>query len=343
MNPRDLDTPSVLELDSVVASYRRSARDRKRRTRVVDRVSLSLRKGELLALIGESGSGKSTLAATALRLVTPDCGRVLFDGKDITHSSQRQLRGVRKRMQVVFQDPYEALPARARVRQIVEEPLLVHGIGRSRAQRIRLVHQALERTGLSPAPLFADRFPHQLSGGQRQRVAIATSLVLDPDVLIADEPVSMLDVSARAGILTLLDDLRRDGDLGVLMITHDLSVAAHYADRIAVMYLGRIVEEGPARDVVAAPAHPYTRALLSVVPPKDPLLEVRAEPLPGEVPSFSSLPQGCRLVGRCPWAVGACADTDPSLEPLGDGRSVACHRTGQLPAGTISSRRHSHG
>ncbi|MGZ4482815.1 MAG: ABC transporter ATP-binding protein, partial [Nocardioidaceae bacterium] len=329
---------ALLSLDNVVTSYGRGPGRRANGVRAIDGVSLELRKGELVALIGESGSGKSTLASTALRLLTPDAGRVLFDGQDITRLRQRRLRAVRRRMQVVFQDPYEALDRRFTVRQIIEEPLLVHRLGAGKQDRGRLVHAALERTGLAPAHLFADRYPHQLSGGQRQRVAIAASLVLDPDLLIADEPVSMLDVSARAGVLALLDDLRRGGNMGVLMITHDLSVAAHYADRIAVMYLGRIVEEGPARDVVRDPAHPYTRALLSVVPPKDPLVEARPEPLVGEIPSLSAIPAGCRFVGRCPLATAACSETDPPLRPIDQRREVACIHATPQPVPLISRR-----
>jgi oligopeptide/dipeptide ABC transporter ATP-binding protein len=312
------DQTDLLRIENVVTTYGRGAG-----VRAVDDVSLTVRKGEFLAVIGESGSGKSTLAMTALRLLEPRSGRVIFGGEDITHSSQRALRPTRRRMQVVFQDPYESLDRRFRVRQIIEEPLLVHGLGASRAKRLEMVHAALERTGLSPAPLFADRFPHQLSGGQRQRVAIAASLVLEPELLIADEPVSMLDVSARAGVLSLLDGLRRDGDMAVLMITHDLAVAAHYADRIAVMYLGRVVEQGLARDVVRSPVHPYTRALLSVVPPKDPLAPFSPQLLEGEIPPLTAVPPGCRFASRCPDVAPICATVDPPLLQIG-GRAVAC-------------------
>jgi peptide/nickel transport system ATP-binding protein len=326
--------PDLLDVRDLVTAYGRGLRGARHAVRAVDGVSLRVRRGELVALIGESGSGKSTLALTALRLLKPASGQVFFAGEDITHHGARRLKPIRRRMQVVFQDPFESLERRFRVHQTVEEPLLVHGIGATRASRTRMVHRALERVGLAPATLFAERFPHQLSGGQRQRVAIAASLVLEPDLLIADEPVSMLDVSARAGVLSLLDTLRRDGDMAVLMITHDLSVAAHYADRIAVMYLGRVVEEGPAREVVRSPVHPYTRALLSVVPPKDPLAEMRPQLLEGEIPSLSAIPPGCRFATRCPIATPACAQVDPALRPAGPRRTAACIQITHQPAPT---------
>ncbi len=204
------------------------------------------------------------------------------------------------------------------MRETVEEPLLVHGIGRSRAERERKVHEALERAGLTPPNLFLERYPHELSGGQRQRVAIAAALILEPELIVADEPVSMLDVSVRAGILALLDRLRREG-LAIVMITHDLSTAAHYADRIAVMYLGRIVEEGPARQVVRSPRHPYTQSLISVVPKADPRERTRPEILSGEAPNPAQIPSGCRFHPRCPAAFDRCPLEDPrTLVPVGD-------------------------
>ena len=230
----------------------------------VSGVSLTVRRGEMVALVGESGCGKTTTAQAILRLVQVESGSVRFDGVDVTTLARDDLRRLRRRMQIIYQDPYESLDPRFRVSTTVAEPLVIHRIG-SRAERQAAVSHALERVGLAPAELFVDRFPHELSGGQRQRVAIAASLALEPDLLVADEPVSMLDVSVRAGILAILDELR-DRGLAVLMITHDLSTAARFADRICVMYLGRIVEEGPANVVIERPRHPYTKALLSVVP-----------------------------------------------------------------------------
>jgi peptide/nickel transport system ATP-binding protein len=280
----------------------------------------------MLALVGESGCGKTTTGHGILRLVEVQAGTIRLDGQDITRLGHRALRPLRRRMQIIYQDPYESLDPRFRVRDTVAEPMLIHGVGATRAERDRRVIEALERVGLSPPDLFVDRFPHELSGGQRQRVAIAAALVLGPELLVADEPVSMLDVSVRAGVLSLLDDLRRGG-LAILMITHDISTAAHFADRIAVMYLGRIVEEGPAREVVTDPRHPYTRALMSVVPKGDPRHRSTAEILRGETPNPISVPPGCRFHPRCPVAQDACRTEDPSLRPVGGASGehlVAC-------------------
>ena len=292
----------------------------------VDGVTLVVQAGELVALVGESGCGKTTTAQAVLRLVDPASGSVRFQGDDITELGMRALRPVRRRMQIVYQDPYESLDPRLRVQATVEEPLLIHGIG-SKTERASRVRDALARAGLSPPELYLERFPHQLSGGQRQRVAIAAALVLDPQLLVADEPVSMLDVSVRAGVLRLLEELKAGG-LGILMITHDLSTAARFADRIAVMYLGRIVEEGPAGEVVRNPQHPYTKALLSVVPRRDPRMRRRPQILRGETPDAVRIPSGCRFHPRCPIAIEACRAEDPSLRRPAGAQSphhrVAC-------------------
>jgi oligopeptide/dipeptide ABC transporter ATP-binding protein len=229
-------------------------------------------------------------------------------------------------MQIIYQDPYESLDPRLRVRDAIEEPLLIHRIGGSKEARLDRVREALARVELAPPELFLDRYPHELSGGQRQRVAIAAALVLEPRLLVADEPVSMLDVSVRAGVLKLLDGLRKSG-LTVLMITHDLSTAALFADRIAVMYLGRIVELGPAAEVVRSPQHPYTKALLSVVPAADPRERKQLQILRGETPDAVRIPSGCRFHPRCPVAIDDCSSTDPGLrEPAGTapGHQAAC-------------------
>jgi peptide/nickel transport system ATP-binding protein len=261
-------------------------------------------------------------------MVNSTSGTIRLNGTEITGLSQQQMRPLRRKLQMIYQDPYESLDPRFRVQDAVEEPMLVHGIGSSRAERRDLVISALERAGLVPAEQFLNRYPHELSGGQRQRVTIAAALVLDPDLLLADEPVSMLDVSVRAGVLSLLDGLRRDGDMGVLMITHDLSTAAHFADRIAVMYLGRIVEQGPARDVVRNPQHPYTRALLSVVPNRDPRQRSTPQILQGETPNPVDVPPGCRFHPRCPIAEPQCSIEDPFLRPpkatVAPGHEAAC-------------------
>jgi len=326
----------LLEVDGLVVRYpvRRGlvgamSRQPKRSVHAVEGVTLTLEGGELLALVGESGCGKTTTAQAVLRLVDPESGSIRFEGRDITRLGTRELRPLRRQMQLVYQDPYESLDPRLRVRATVEEPLLIHGIGGSKTERAERVRQALVKAELSPPELFLDRYPHELSGGQRQRVAIAAGLVLGPRLLVADEPVSMLDVSVRAGVLGLLDGLRREG-LGVLMITHDLSTAARFADRIAVMYLGRIVEEGPAREIVDNAQHPYTRALLSVVPRRDPRDRRRPQILRGETPDAVHIPSGCRFHPRCPIAIEDCKRVDPKLERPVAGRTpthrAACIR-----------------
>ena len=308
---------------------------RRETVRAVDSVGFTLDRGESLALVGESGSGKTTTAHAVLRLVEATAGSVRFKGADLGDLRGSRLRALRKQMQLIYQDPYESLDPRYPVERIVEEPLLVHRTLPSRQARRERVRQALEQVGLSPAELFLRRRPHELSGGQRQRVSIAAALVLEPDLLIADEPVSMLDVSVRAGILDLLDQLRRSG-LGILMITHDLSTAVHYADRIAVMYLGRIVEIGPSRRIVTDPQHPYTRALLSVVPQPHRNGAKRAI-LSGEIPDAAAIPTGCRFHPRCPMATEECSALAPSLEPAPGSpllHEVAClNLEGRVPSG----------
>ncbi len=318
----------LLDVDGLVVRYpvpRGLVGGLRRRPRrwvlAVDDVSFAVRRGELLALVGESGCGKTTTAQTVLRLVDATAGRVSFAGTDVTALSARELRPLRRRMQIIYQDPYESLDPRLTVRAAVEEPLLIHRLGGSRAERREHVREALARVELTPPDLFLDRYPHELSGGQRQRVAIAASLVLGPELLVADEPVSMLDVSVRAGVLKLLDGLR-DGGLGILMITHDLSTAARFADRIAVMYLGRIVEIGSATEIVDNPQHPYTKALLSVVPRRDPRDRTRPQILTGEAPDAARIPSGCRFHPRCPVAVEECRSHDPELLRPRDAQSA---------------------
>jgi oligopeptide/dipeptide ABC transporter ATP-binding protein len=325
----DNGSAPVLEVDDLFTRYpiRRGLmgtvlRKPREWVHAVDGINLSLKKGEMIALVGESGCGKTSTGQSILRLIETTGGAIKFEGRDITDLSRRALRPLRKRMQIIYQDPYESLDPRFRVRQTVEEPLVIHRVGESGEGRRNRVADALERAGLTPPELYMDRYPHELSGGQRQRVAIAASLVLEPDLLVADEPVSMLDVSVRAGILSLLDDLRRAGDMAILMITHDLSTAAHFADRIAVMYLGRIVEQGPSREVVHNPQHPYTKALLSVVPKRDPRDRAPMQILHGETPNPVHIPSGCRFHPRCPVAQPECSTIDPALRPPRAARSA---------------------
>jgi peptide/nickel transport system ATP-binding protein len=321
-------TAPILEVEDLTVSYpiargivgalRHAPR---RKVHAVDGVSFELHPREMLALVGESGCGKTTTALAVLRLVDAERGTIRVEGRDISTDRRDQLREVRRRCQIIYQDPYESLDPRFTVADTIVEPMRIHHLGGSSEARRRGAAEALERVGLSPAQLFLDRYPHELSGGQRQRVAVAASLVLEPTLLVADEPVSMLDVSVRAGVLSLLDALRRSG-LAVLMITHDLSTAAHFADRIAVMYLGRIVEEGPAREVVNDPQHPYTKALMSVIPDPDPLKKRDRQILEGETPNPVTIPSGCRFHPRCPVAQEGCDLREPPLVPAREARAA---------------------
>ncbi len=292
--------------------------------RALDGVSLRLEEGEVLAVVGESGCGKSTLALTLTHLERPTSGGVRFEGQDVGALKGRALKRLRRSVQMIFQDPYESLNPTMTVREVVAEPLKVHGLAKGRSEREARVRQALTDAGLAPAESYLARYPHELSGGQRQRVVIAAALVLEPKILLADEPVSMLDVSIRAELLNLLSDLQVARNLSILFITHDLSTAASFADRIAVMYLGRIVEQGPTREVLENPQHPYTRALLSVVPVPNPRQRRERVILAGDPPNPAQIPTGCRFHPRCPVAVEACQRIDPRLEPVGPGHQAAC-------------------
>lgn len=291
MTAATADAP-LLAVDGLVAEYRSArgvidsiARRGSHVVHAVDDVSFTLRRGEMLGLVGESGCGKTTTAQTVLRLIEPVAGSIKFGGEDITHLDQRRLRRLRQQMQLVYQDPYESLNPRYRVRQVIEEPLRIHGIGNKRT-RTEMVNEALARVELSPPGLFADRFPHELSGGQRQRVAIARALAPGAEVVVADEPVSMLDVSIRLGVLNLLSRLRSEENLAVLYITHDLATARHFCDDIIVMYRGRVVERGPADQVILTPRHPYTRLLAASVP--DPDARGRESPAAAEIAGNSA-------------------------------------------------------
>jgi len=294
-------------------------RARRKVTRAVDGVSLEWRRGEILGVVGESGCGKSTLARALLGLLAPTAGSVTSGGAAV--EGKPALRQLRRHVQMIFQDPYQTLNPRQRVATIVAEPLIVQGIsGGDHEARVR---RALDDVGLEPER-FLDRYPHQLSGGQRQRVAIAAALVLEPDGLICDEPVSMLDVSVRAQILQVLIELRRQRDLALLFITHDLSLAWSLCDRLAVMYLGRIVEQGPAVDVIERPQHPYTQALVAAVPVPSEHARIR-EPLSAELPDATSIPPGCRFHPRCPRRFEPCDRVDPPLLATpGKGQLAAC-------------------
>ncbi len=284
--------------------------------RAVDGVSFELMPKEALAIVGESGCGKSTLALTLMGLERPTSGSIRFRGQELAGADGTLLKAARRQMQMVFQDPYESLNPLMHVGEIVGEPLHVHGLARDPTARSDRVRAALEAAGLRPVDTYINRLPHELSGGQRQRVAIAAALVLEPQVLLADEPVSMLDVSIRAEILNLLAELKQERGIAILFITHDLGTVAAVADRIAVMYLGRIVETGTVQQVLRNPQHPYTKALLSVVPVPNPRLRRRRIILQGETPDPTRLGPGCRFAPRCPLAQDACRAVDPLLTPV---------------------------
>jgi len=296
----------------------------KERIVAVDGVDLEVARGATLGLVGESGSGKSTAARLAALLVRADGGRIEADGVDVTGARGRELKALRSRLQMVFQDPYSALDPTKTVGHAVTEPLVVHG--RRQGDLAEAAAALLTRVSLDPA--LARRRPEELSGGQRQRVCVARALALEPRVLIADEPTSALDLSTRAGILNLLLRLQQESGQAMILVSHDFATVQHLADRIAVMYLGRVVEEGPAAQIVEAPSHPYTRALLSAVPVPDPTVQRgrRRTVLHGDVPNPANPPTGCNFRTRCPIAVPECAQTDPALRVVEPGHRVACIR-----------------
>ena len=281
--------------------------------RAVDGVSFDVKEGETLGLVGESGCGKSTLGRAIMRLETPTDGRVFFEGADMAHAAKAELFRLRRDVQAIFQDPYSSLNPRMTVGEIVREPLLVHKIG-TKAEQVEKVRSLFETVGLTGEMM--DRYPHEFSGGQRQRIGIARALALDPKLVIADEPVSALDVSVRSQVLNLMVKLQRERNLTYIFISHDLSVVEHVSDSIAIMYLGRLVEIGPADTVFAKPAHPYTRALMEAIPVPDPDQRRQSVPIMGETPSPVAPPPGCAFHPRCPFAIPACRQAIPPLEPV---------------------------
>jgi len=291
----------------------------------VDGVSFEVRRGETLGLVGESGCGKSTLGRAILQLYRPTEGDVIFEGTDLTKIGGERLRRMRRRMQMIFQDPYASLNPRMTVGSIVAEPIEIHKLARGKEKRER-VQELLKVCGLNP--YFANRYPHEFSGGQRQRIGIARALAVNPAFIVADEPVSALDVSIQAQIINLLEELQDEFQLTYLFIAHDLSVVRHISDRVAVMYLGRIVELADRDELYLNPAHPYTKALLSAVPIPDPRIERKRERiiLTGDVPTPVNPPQGCRFHTRCPIAIEVCAEVDPEWRDIGGNHWVACHR-----------------
>jgi len=294
--------------------------------KAVDGVSLVIQKGETIAIVGESGCGKTTLGRTAIRLLEPTGGGLYYDGRDITHLKMKELLWLRRKSQIVPQDPYASVNPAFTIFKILEEPLLVHHIGAPK-ERAERVQTALESVQLTPPELFAQKFPHMLSGGQRQRVAVARSLMLEPELIVADEPVSMLDASVRISILELLKKIQLEYGVSFIYITHDLATARHFSNRVGIMYAGKMVEHGPVGSVLVEPLHPYTQALMDAIPDPDPNNRYRKiTSLPGEPPSLVNPPSGCNFHPRCPIAkLGLCDVEVPLLRELRPGHFVACH------------------
>ena len=317
-----MSSQNILEVKDLTKHFKVG---RKQIVHAVDGVSFTLAKGKTLGLVGESGCGKSTCARTVIRMYDPTAGQILLDGTDITNMNQKELKPYRKKMQMIFQDPYASLNARMTVRDIIAEPLIAHGIVKSKEDSNELVYPMLEKVGLTKE--HANRYAHEFSGGQRQRVGIARALILQPELVLCDEPISALDVSIQAQVINLLKDFQDEKGLSYLFIAHDLSMVRYVSDDVGVMYLGQLVEVSESSEIYKKPLHPYTQGLLGSIPIANPVqarMKVKSG-IEGDIPSPINPPSGCRFHTRCPYARPECAEAKPELKDVGGGHMVACH------------------